>query len=227
MKQQDGQGERSEGRGVPRGAFSQLLAGLAVDPPADGKLSFDSLMERAGKGGPAFLMLFLCLLSMIFSVVPGVSTVIGLPLLLLSWQMALGRARLSLPKWLGRRTLDHTTLVQGLMRRLELVHRIERFVRPRLGFLCRGGALRLIGLTGVVCAVVLSLPIPLMNFPPTLAVFLMALGILGGDGVMVLAGLLLAAGVVVTLVLVAFLVPEMLAGVWDLLGFGGAATPPP
>lgn len=208
------------------GAVTALLTGLVEQPPADGKLSLDDLMLRAGSRGPAFLMLFLCLLSMIFSIVPGVSTVIGLPLLLLSGQMALGREKLSLPKWLGRKTLDHTTLVQGMLKRLELVHRIERFVKPRIGVLCRGGALRLVGLVGVISAVVLSLPIPLMNFPPTLAVFLMALGVLGGDGLLVLSGIVVAVAVVATLVLLAILVPEALAGVWDLLGLGGA-TPAP
>lgn len=208
------------------GAVSALLTGLVEQPPPDGKLSLDDLMRRAGSRGPAFLMLFLCLLSMIFSIVPGVSTVIGLPLLLLSGQMAMGREKLSLPKWLGRRTLDHTTLVQGMLKRLELVHRIERFVKPRLGILCRGGALRLVGVIGVISAVVLSLPIPLMNFPPTLAVFLMALGVLGGDGLLVLSGIVVAAAVVATLGLLAILVPEALAGVWDLLGLGGAAPAP-
>lgn len=208
-----------------RGAVSQLLTGLVAKPPPDGKMSLDYLMKVAGSRGPAFLMLFLCLLSMIFSIVPGVSTVIGLPLLLLSGQMAMGRANLSLPRWLGRKTLDHTTLAQGMLKHLELVHRIERLIRPRLGALCRGGLLRLVGLVGVVCAVVLSLPIPLMNFPPTLAVFLMALGVLGGDGLLVLSGMVVAGLVVATLVVLAILVPEALAGVWQLLGFGGGAAP--
>ncbi len=207
------------------GRVSDLLSGLVKTPPPGGKLSLDDLMARAGHRGAAFLMLFLCLLSMIFSIVPGVSTVIGLPLLLLSGQMALGRKTLKLPKWLGRKSLDYTTLAQGLSKRLRLVHRVERIIKPRLGFLCHGGALRLIGAIGVICAVVLSLPIPLMNFPPTLAVFLMALGVMGGDGLIVLAGMLLAVAVVATLVLLAFLVPDALAGVWDLLGFGGAAKP--
>lgn len=210
-----------------KGAVSQLLTGLVADPPPDGKLTLDQLMQLAGSRGPAFLMLFLCLLSMIFSIVPGVSTVIGLPLLLLSGQMALGREKLKLPRWLGRKALDHTTLVQGLMKRLELVHRIERLIKPRLGVLCHGGPLRFVGLVGVICAIVLSLPIPLMNFPPTLAVFLMALGVLGGDGLVVLSGIVVAGLVVATIVVLAILVPEALAGVWDLLGFGASAPTPP
>lgn len=203
-----------------QGAVSDLLNGLVQTPPPDGKLTLDELMHRAGHRGPAFLMLFLGLLSMIFSIVPGVSTVIGLPLLLLSAQMALGRRKMTLPRWLGRRALDHTTLAQGMMKRLELVHRVERIIKPRLTLLTHGVALNLIGIFGVLCAIVLSLPIPLMNFPPTLAVFLMALGVLGGDGVIVLAGLILAIAVLATLAVLAVLVPDVLAGVWDLLGLG-------
>ena len=208
-------------------AVSQLLTGLVGSPPPDGKLSLNDLLTRAGSRGPAFLLLFLCLLSMIFSIVPGVSTVIGLPLLLISGQLALGRTKFTLPTWLGRRTLDHTTLAQGMLKRLELLRRLERVVKPRLGGLCHGRALRLVGVIGVLSSLVLSLPIPLMNFPPTLAVFLMALGILGGDGLFVLAGMALALAVLATLVLLGFLVPEVLAGVWDLLGLGAANPSPP
>lgn len=185
-----------------RAAVSDLLTRVVAIAPADGKMTLDELMKRAGRRGPAFLMLFLCILSMIFSIVPGVSTVIGLPLLLLAWQMMLGRRRLSLPSWLGRRALDYQLLAQGLTGRLALVQRIERLLKPRLRILCTKPFIRLVGFVTIVCSIVLSLPIPLMNFPPTLAVFLMALGVLGRDGLLILSGFVIAALVVVTLILV-------------------------
>jgi hypothetical protein len=198
-------------------SLASLISQLAAERPTDGRVRLDELMARAGPRGPAFLMLFLCILSMIFSIVPGFSTIVGLPLLFLCWQMALGRKVLKLPDWLGRRTLDHDTLIGGLEKRLDYVRRAERILRPRATVFCSRQFLRLVGFVGVVCAIVLSLPIPLMNFPPTLAVFLMALGVLGRDGVFVLAGLLVAAGVVAALVLVAVLAPHLLAEAWNQL----------
>jgi len=194
-----------------------LISQLASERPADGRVRLDELMGRAGPRGAAFLMLFLCLLSMIFSIVPGFSTLVGLPLLFLCWGMALGRKQLTLPDWLGRRTLDHDTLIGGLQKRLEYVRRAERVLRPRLTVLCSRQFLRLVGFVGVICAIVLSLPIPLMNFPPTLAVFLMALGVMGQDGIFVLAGLVVAFAVVATLVIVAILAPHLLAEGWNQL----------
>ena len=47
----------------------------------------------------------------------------------------------------------------------------------------------LIGLASLLLAVVLVLPIPLGNVWPTLAISLLALGVLGRDGVWVLAGI--------------------------------------
>jgi len=210
-----------------RAAVSQLLTRLVAEPPPDGRLTLQDLLTRAGRRGPAFLMLFLCLLSMIFSIVPGFSTIVGLPLLLLSAQMALGRRKLGLPAWLGRRSFDHTTLAQGMYKRLQWIKRAERIVRPRLKVFCTRAFLRVIGITGVICSIVLSLPIPLMNFPPTFAIFLMALGVLGKDGLMVLSGLLVAAAVVATLAVLAILVPEALAELWHFLGFDGGVSPPP
>jgi hypothetical protein len=201
----------------PDDSLATLISRLAAERPADGRVRLDELMARAGPRGPAFLMLFLCLLSMIFSIVPGFSTLVGLPLLFLCWQMALGRKQLKLPEWLGRRTLDHDTLIGGLEKRLDYVRRAERVLRPRLTLFCSRQFLRLVGLVGVISAIVLSLPIPLMNFPPTLAVFLMALGVLGKDGVFVLAGLIVAAAVVGTLVGIAILAPHLLEEAWTRL----------
>lgn len=207
-------------------SLASLISKLAAQRPADGRVRLDELMERAGPRGPAFLMLFLCILSMIFSIVPGFSTIVGLPLLFLCWGMALGKKQLRLPDWLGRRTLEHDTLIGGLEKRLDYVRRAERILRPRLTFLCSREFLRFVGFVGVICAIVLSLPIPLMNFPPTLAVFLMALGVLGRDGIFVLAGLIVAGLVVTTLAVIAFLAPNLLAegwhqvvNLWHWLGF--------
>lgn len=198
-------------------SLANLISKLAAERPADGRVRLDELMERAGPRGPAFLMLFLCILSMIFSIVPGFSTIVGLPLLFLCWGMALGKKKLRLPEFLGRRTLDHDTLIGGMEKRLDYVRRAEKVLRPRLTFLCSREFLRFVGFVGVVCAIVLSLPIPLMNFPPTLAVFLMALGVLGRDGIFVLAGLIVAAAVVTTLAVIAIAAPHLLAEGWNQL----------
>lgn len=214
-------GDAHEDGGAQAESVTQLLGRMAADPPPDGKLSLNALLERAGRRGPAFLMLFLTLLSMIFSVVPGVSTVLALPLLLLSWQILLGRRKLSLPGWVGRRSLDHMVLAQGLHARLHYVQRVERFLRPRLTFLCAGPSLRLVGLASLFCTLVLAAPLPGLNFPPTLAVFLMALGLLGQDGLLVLAGFVVALLVALTLVALAIFVPEALNQLWQLLGFSG------
>ncbi len=211
-----------EDPGGTDGGLTALLGRMLGNPKAEGRLSLNELMERAGGRGPAFLMILLCLLSMIFSIVPGFSTLVGLPLFILSAQMAVGRRQLSLPGWLGRRSFDQQALAQGLYRRMDLLRRAESLVRPRLKVFCSRGSLQAMGVVGTLCAAVLFLPIPLMNFPPTLAVFLMALGVLGHDGLMVLAGFVLAALIVGGLVLVALFLPEALVGLWDMLGLGGA-----
>jgi hypothetical protein len=60
--------------------------------------------------------------------------------------------------------------------------------RPRMLALTGPLGERLIGLTGLVLALVVFLPVPFGNAIPGLALVLMAVGLLGRDGLAVLAG---------------------------------------
>ena len=93
-----------------------------------------------------------------------------------------------LPRLLRRRSLardDFTRLVDRIAPRL---HRVERMTRPRLLALTGPVGKRLIGLTGLVLALVVFLPVPFGNAIPGLALVLMAVGLLGRDGLAVIAG---------------------------------------
>jgi hypothetical protein len=70
--------------------------------------------------------------------------------------------------------------------------RAERLLRPRFGVLTRQPAQYGLGLVCLLLSIVIFLPIPLGNMLPALAVCLIALGLLGRDGVCVLLGLLAA-----------------------------------
>ncbi|HEU0108238.1 MAG TPA: exopolysaccharide biosynthesis protein, partial [Vicinamibacteria bacterium] len=61
---------------------------------------------------------------------------------------------------------------------------------PRLGAVTSGPARAAIGLSLCCAAVILALPIPLplSNFFPAAAILMLALGLLEGDGLMVMAG---------------------------------------
>jgi len=69
-----------------------------------------------------------------------------------------------------------------------LVRRLERWVRPRLARVASGAGARLGYAMAAMQSVLVSLPIPLGNTVPGLAIIALALGLSRRDGVVTLAG---------------------------------------
>ena len=124
---------------------------------------------------------------------PGSSTLLSLPILLLSPQIALGREIPWLPRKLAEHPLKRDDL-RGLFRKLTpVVRRLELFTRPRLDWLFAPIGERLIGVVCTLLALVLVLPIPLGNLAPGATVAVLALSLLQRDGLLALLGYLMAA----------------------------------
>lgn len=157
---------------------------------------------------------------------PGVPTVVGIILLIVSIQMAFGREELWLPGILSKREFDRKSLVgafEGLAPRLAV---IEKVMKPRLLFMTGRVGSILIGIIVLVMALVLILPLPPGgNFPPALACAVLGMGLAQRDGALVLIGLVVS---VVALIAVSFVtlvfiqsLPELWAWLQRTLGFGG------
>jgi hypothetical protein len=119
---------------------------------------------------------------------PGVSSVLGAPLLFLTAQLALGRSPW-LPKTIANRSMDRIHFAAVVRRIAPWLSRAERLLRPRLQILARPPFENLIGGVCLLLSIILFLPIPMGNMPPAVAICLFALAILGRDGIWVLAGL--------------------------------------
>jgi hypothetical protein len=119
----------------------------------------------------------------------GMSAPVGFFLALAGLALARG-GRPSLPSFLQRRAIAYPALraMAGAAARGRQLG--GGLVRPRLRRLTDGPARAAIGLSLCVAAVILALPIPLplSNFFPAAAILMLALGLLEGDGLLVLAG---------------------------------------
>jgi hypothetical protein len=121
---------------------------------------------------------------------PGVPTVVGIALLIVSIQMVLGREDLWLPSLLSKRSFSRKALVDGFLKIKPQLGLIEHLARPRLLALTGRLATVLIGIVILAMAVVLILPLPPGgNFPPALACAVLGMGLVERDGVIVLVGL--------------------------------------
>jgi len=66
--------------------------------------------------------------------------------------------------------------------------RAEGIMRPRIKFLAGPPAVYVIGLLCLALSIILFLPIPLGNMLPSIAISIMALGLLERDGVWIIIG---------------------------------------
>jgi len=155
---------------------------------------------------------------------PGVPTVVGIALLIVSVQMVLGRHELWLPGFLSKRSFSRPALVSAMEKFAPRLEAIEKIASPRLMFLTGRVGTVLIGLVVLFMALVLILPLPPGgNFPPALACAVLGMGLAERDGVIVLVGLVAsiiatAAVSVVTLLFIQSL-PEFIDWVMKSLGF--------
>jgi hypothetical protein len=187
-----------------RKKLSDILTEIGRDESRN-EVAVDDLIAILGGRGRAGLMLLFALPN-VLPAPPGLSGVLGLPLLYLSVQLMLGRVPW-LPGFIGDRAMPRDRFAQLVERLGPWLARAERLLRPRWSLLVSHGAERVLGAVCLVLAAVLALPIPFGNMLPAFAICLIALGILERDGVWVAVGtavgaaaLLLVAGVVYALV---------------------------
>lgn len=191
------------GRGT-LGATGRPLSRVLVElsTTAGERVSLDELaVALADRSYGALLILFAA--PNLLPLPPGASTIFGVPLILIAAQLVIGRTRIWLPRFVRDRSIDAATF-GNIARRLEpFLQRFERLARPRYWPASRVVADRFVGVVALVMALVLTLPIPLGNWLPAVAIIIISLGLAERDGVWVGVGTLIAAaaiGIVVAVV---------------------------
>ena len=166
-------------------AISTLMR-RARDSFADCKdVRIDHILHIFEVRGFAFFLLMLSLLNIFIFMVPFISVLFGLPMILLSAQMVFGIRTPIFPRFIRHRTIRQNLLVQGINQSIRGLEIIERYIKPRLYYLSHPFLNRVHGLTALVLAIMVSLPIPLFNVPPSIALAVLAMGLLQRDGLLI------------------------------------------
>lgn len=166
-------------------AFSSVLT--AMGQGTDDRLTVEELVTAFGDRAFGAVMLVFALISTL-PLPPGSTTVTGVPLVLMAVQLVRGRERLWLPRRFLQAAVSRRGFGHGVRKILPAIRFAERLTKPRLEPLVGQTGQRVIGGVCCVLAVVLSLPIPLGNMPPSIAIALFSLGIMQRDGYAVVAG---------------------------------------
>lgn len=165
--------------------LSAILMAIAQAQDKD-RISIGDLLEALRRRALGALM-FIFAVPTALPMPPGVSAVVGAPLLFLSVQLTLGM-RPWLPKVITDRSLSRVDFEKVVMTTAPWLAKAESIMKPRLQFLAQRPMVHLVGIMMLVMSIILFLPIPLGNMLPSVAICIMALGILERDGVWVLIG---------------------------------------
>lgn len=133
---------------------------------------------------------------------PGFSTILAVPLVIVAVQVMWGLDKLWLPGFIANRSLSRGFCTSFVAKLKPIVNRIDRVLRPRIDALIGPIADRFSGLIALVLSALLLVPLPFYPLLPSFAVIVLALGLLARDGLMVAAALALTFTSIVTLVVI-------------------------
>lgn len=190
-----GGGDNDVGHTPTSVVVEQLLASAPPGPITLGWL-FAGLRRRSF----GLVMLLLGLMA----ILPGVCTLAGVVLVVLSIQMLMGREVPILPGFMASLLLPQDRFVLLAKRMIPLIRSLERFISPRWQAplqVTRWG----VGLGLLLMAVTLFLPVPFSNVVPSIIIIFVALAYLEDDGLLLIFALVVS--------LIAFL--GMLGAVWE------------
>jgi hypothetical protein len=182
--------------------LSQLLQRLRDE--ASGPLTVRQLAEALEERSfGAFLVVFA--MPNLIPLPPGATLILGLPLVFIGWQMALGRGKLWLPKRIADFTIERTQFEAMIGRVLPWLRWLETIVKPRVWPLDNPLFDRLVSFFVLVLGIVVLAPIPFGNWLPAFAIGIIGLARTERDGISLAVGLAigLVSCVIVVLVVMA------------------------
>lgn len=183
-------------------SFIRLIARLSEEAGPDG-MTIGEIVDRLDERSFGILILILavpCLVPALY----GVPQLVGIPILLLAGQMLVGRQEPWLPRQILERRVSKVWLDRMGDFAVKRMGWFERVSRPRLKIFAEGWAER--AAAAFMILATLTIVLPLTNTIPSLALALLAVGLIQRDGLFVAGGAAIAtawAGALVT-VAVAF-----------------------
>lgn len=128
----------------------------------------------------------------LIAAIPGISTIFGLMLIFVSFQMILQRKKIWLPKRLGHKKFSKKHFEHILTVSNPYLSRVEKNLKLRWKFLTSLFFERILGFICLVHGILIALPIPLGNFLSGTSLVFLALGTIFKDGLFILIGYVLS-----------------------------------
>ncbi len=164
-----------------------------TDDPKQGPdgLTLREIRDRLDERGFGLMILILaipCLVPALY----GVPQLVGIPILLLAGQMLAGRIEPWLPEAALKRRVSKAWLDRMADFATKRMGWFEQLSRPRLTVFAEGWAERVVALFMILAT--LTIVLPMTNTVPSVALTLLAVGVIQRDGLFVLGGAAVAVG---------------------------------
>ncbi len=192
---------------------------------ADGRpLTIREMIEILHGRGLQFVVILLCLPFLAPVTVPGISIPFGLAIALCGLRIAFGH-KPWLPAFILNRTISYSVLERMVHFGCAIYEKVEKVVRPRLGFLLAGPGMGMmigsaIALSGVFLSLPIPPPFPLTNTIPGFAIICLSLGLMERDGGLILCGYLLTSIAALYVALIALLGKAGVDHLWKMFKDG-------
>jgi hypothetical protein len=174
----------------PGHSFIDLIEGLAAGAGPEG-VTLGEVRDRMDERAFGLLILVLaipCLVPALY----GVPQIIGVPIIILAAQLVAGRKEPWLPDAVLRRRINKPWLDRMADFASKRMGWVERLSKPRLHAFSDGFGQRLAGFFMILAT--LTIILPMTNTIPSVALALLAAGLLQRDGLFVLAGAAVTVG---------------------------------
>lgn len=185
----------------PNKSSDQLLPGPLRRPPparlstvfqrlaeeADGPVTVAAIRAALGDRSFAALLIFFAALNLL-PLPPPSSAILGLPLVIVAAQMLYGSVTVWLPRKVLDKSLTASQFRSAMGRLVPWLIWLERYIQPRYWPFWHRQGERVVGAIALLLALVVTLPIPLGNWLPALAIFLLGFALSERDGVLLAVG---------------------------------------
>ncbi len=166
--------------------LSQVFKDLSLSVTAP--VSFTELEDAFTDRSFAALLTFFAILNLL-PLPPGTGIITGIPLVLVSVQMVMGRDSVWLPSFLRTKSISPERFRQVSDKIVPRLQWLERFIKPRNWPFGRKQGDRLLGAFTTILGMSVVLPMPLSNWLPALATAIIGIALCERDGRLLFAGL--------------------------------------
>jgi hypothetical protein len=209
-------GTRSPGKKLvspKRPRTSQILREILANNPDVEDFTVDKVVNSIGETSFGTSLMFFAIPEVVPIPVPGLAAIVVIPTAVISGQMAAGHKQIRLPKFILKKTVPRKALAAAIRAILPLLEKAEKVSKPRWRWATTPLAKRLLGVFIFILALSIAFPMPGFNMPQAISTFIIALGLVEDDGILV------AAGVIAGLASLALL-GGVVFGLFSFLGFG-------